>query len=207
MQLLLRDLGFNPGPVDGIAGAKTKSAVDRFQAGCSIAGDVIEQWAGSASRAAAGDVRAPNLQETRMIQAQLKNAGFNPGPIDGIFGSKTRSLLAQLKNGCPLVAEFVQGLDQAVRSPDAEQGPQSSAGRFLVSRVSPSSAAAKQSGSPLPRSQEEVRILQLQLKDAGFDPGPFDGIMGPRTRTALEQYQASRKGKATAVVSRFGGQY
>jgi hypothetical protein len=38
------------------------------------------------------------------------------------------------------------------------------------------------------------RIGQAQdrLKAAGFDPGPFDGVLGAQTREALRRYQASR---------------
>jgi len=34
-----------------------------------------------------------------------------------------------------------------------------------------------------------VETLQAQLTEAGFDPGPVDGKMGPRTRAALDRYQ------------------
>src|SRR5262249_14282433 len=38
------------------------------------------------------------------------------------------------------------------------------------------------------------RIGQAQdrLKAAGFDPGPLDGGLGPRTKEALRRYQASQ---------------
>ena len=38
------------------------------------------------------------------------------------------------------------------------------------------------------------RVAQVQelLKDAGFNPGPIDGILGPRTKGALRRYQASQ---------------
>ena len=59
-------------------------------------------------------------------------------------------------------------------------------------------------------AREEVRILQLRLRDAGFDPGPFDGMMGPKTKAALEKYEASQRGQKTkaSLVSRtIGDQY
>jgi hypothetical protein len=35
----------------------------------------------------------------------------------------------------------------------------------------------------------DVRSVQMALKDKGHDPGPVDGVMGPRTRAALMDYQ------------------
>ena len=42
----------------------------------------------------------------------------------------------------------------------------------------------------LPR--ERVRRAQERLAAAGFDPGPVDGAMGPRTRAALRAFQEAR---------------
>ncbi len=41
-------------------------------------------------------------------------------------------------------------------------------------------------------SKEEIRQIQKQLKKAGFDPGPMDGIFGPRTMKALRLYLVTR---------------
>jgi peptidoglycan hydrolase-like protein with peptidoglycan-binding domain len=63
---------------------------------------------------------------------------------------------------------------------------------------------------PQVRAREEVRILQLRLRDAGFDPGPFDGVMGPKTKFALEQFEASqrsRKIKTNLTPTSMGGHY
>jgi peptidoglycan hydrolase-like protein with peptidoglycan-binding domain len=40
-------------------------------------------------------------------------------------------------------------------------------------------------------SSEKIRQDQLRLKDAGFDPGPTDGILGPKTKAAMQRYQKS----------------
>jgi hypothetical protein len=42
-------------------------------------------------------------------------------------------------------------------------------------------------------AQEDVQLRQAQerLKAAGFDPGAVNGRLGPRTKTALRQYQAA----------------
>ncbi len=40
-----------------------------------------------------------------------------------------------------------------------------------------------------PQSSQTVRDAQQALKDKGFDPGPVDGINGPKTRAAVRDYQ------------------
>jgi len=53
--------------------------------------------------------------------------------------------------------------------------------------------AAAEVGSK-PRSKaapsSHVRELQQALQQSGYDPGPVDGIMGPRTKAALRNYVA-----------------
>ena len=46
------------------------------------------------------------------------------------------------------------------------------------------------------------RVAQVQelLKEAGFNPGPIDGILGPRTKGALRRYQADRGLPATGAL-------
>jgi peptidoglycan hydrolase-like protein with peptidoglycan-binding domain len=39
---------------------------------------------------------------------------------------------------------------------------------------------------------QTVRQVQQALSNKGHDPGPVDGIMGPRTRAAVEAYQRSQ---------------
>ncbi len=44
-----------------------------------------------------------------------------------------------------------------------------------------------------PEGALSVRQTQEALKRAGYDPGPADGMMGPRTRSALTRFQRDRK--------------
>jgi peptidoglycan hydrolase-like protein with peptidoglycan-binding domain len=38
-------------------------------------------------------------------------------------------------------------------------------------------------------SSEQIRELQEALKDKGADPGPVDGIVGPKTKQAIRDFQ------------------
>jgi len=37
----------------------------------------------------------------------------------------------------------------------------------------------------------DVMVGQQRLKDLGFDPGPIDGILGPKTKSAFQRFQES----------------
>lgn len=43
-----------------------------------------------------------------------------------------------------------------------------------------------------PRGNPDVLALQQRLQAAGFDPGPIDGIMGPRTQAAMQAMQRAQ---------------
>ena len=60
------------------------------------------------------------------------------------------------------------------------------------------------------RGSDNVRTAQQSLQDKGFNPGPIDGKMGPKTRDALKTYQSAHSLKPTgrpdaATVKALGG--
>ncbi len=191
LQMRMREVGFDPGPADGVAGPRTKHAFERLQGGCANVGPMVETFLSATAVQA-----LPSRPETLALQTRLRSAGFDPGPADGIFGNRTKTALTQFKSGCFVAKEFDGLLDEGVRmvsNPPAVALPMESANESLKSQSSEARQAVGVSATSRP--QEEIRILQLRLRDAGFDPGPFDGVMGPKTGLALEQYEASQSGK------------
>jgi peptidoglycan hydrolase-like protein with peptidoglycan-binding domain len=57
-------------------------------------------------------------------------------------------------------------------------------------------------GKPLARgsSGNEVLRLQLRLRELGFDPGPADGLFGPKTERALIAFQKANMLDQTGVA-------
>lgn len=49
-------------------------------------------------------------------------------------------------------------------------------------------------------SHVQVVAMQQALKDKGFDPGPIDGIEGPKTVSALKEYQKSENVAMTGTL-------
>jgi hypothetical protein len=44
----------------------------------------------------------------------------------------------------------------------------------------------------LAQGSDDVRAEQQALKDKGYDPGPVDGVDGPKTRAALREFQSKQ---------------
>ena len=98
------------------------------------------------------------------------------------YRTRTRSALSRCKSGCGALNDLSGTSDKPVfeqatdrRSPDAAASAQPTASLKTVS------------------GSQEIRRAQERLKAAGFDPGPIDGILGPQTKSALEQYRSSHK--------------
>ena len=214
LQLRLRELGFNPGPADGVAGLKTKTAFGRLEMGCAKLEPLSENLPLSIVHEFSNTGRTdkvPSRADTIILQSQLRSAGFDPGPVDGIPGSRTKALIAIVHSSCSMAKEFHGALDQPARAANLEASrnaaPESV--RPATSNLPSRNEAAKTIALAQPPAQDEVRILQLRLRDAGFDPGPFDGVMGTRTKAALAQYEASQRNRKTKVslTTNVSGQY
>ena len=116
--------------------------------------------------------KIPTKQEIKLIQAQLKAAGFDPGPVDGTLGAKTTSALRRLQSGCA-------NLNDLFENPTSGILPQPGGMQ-----------AGKQSAADSASNTDEIRLIQVRLKDAGFDVGPVDGVMGFKTKSALLRFQS-----------------
>jgi len=77
-------------------------------------------------------------------------------------------------------------------------------GGMLAMSASAGEASKPRSKTP---SSTHVREVQEALQKSGYDPGPIDGIMGPRTKAALRNYIAvpppQEPTPADLVIARF----
>ena len=120
IQRFLSENGFNPGPIDGVSGNKTKAAIKAFQTKNGLLSDGI---AGNKTKAAmrsytgceaantckARDNTGASLDSVSDIQTYLSNNGFNPGIIDGKIGSYTREAIKAFQRKVGLIPDGTVG--------------------------------------------------------------------------------------------------
>jgi len=148
-------------PGTSIAGGVSQST----EPGGESARALLQQGAGyGATKAEAASVRA--------LQRTLRSLGWQPGPVDGLFGPRTEAAVLRFQT-------------QTGVAVDGIVGPQTSKAldRARTSPLREGVGYAESNGSP------RVRTLQTRLREQGFRPGPVDGVFGPRTEAAVRRFQ------------------
>ena len=114
LQNALKALGHDPGPVDGIFGGETESAVKAFQQAREIAVDGIVgrvTWINIDE----ADQSEPVLRvgssglPVRRLQSRMSAVGFDTGGVDGRFSPKTEQAVRQLQQQASLSVDGVVG--------------------------------------------------------------------------------------------------
>jgi peptidoglycan hydrolase-like protein with peptidoglycan-binding domain len=122
--------------------------------------------------------------EVMEIQEGLRELGFYSGPVDGIEGPHTRSAIESYQKtvGLPISGEIDEELlDQLGTKSTAAITPQ----------PAPRQADGKP-GEPAARMGPDPFIAKIQagLKAFGNDGIEVDGVMGARTKSAIEEFQS-----------------
>lgn len=165
------------------------------------------------------------------VQRALQEAGFDPGPIDGRMGRRTRSALKTFQSAKNLKAsgEVDRKTWQALREANITQAasPPSVAERpkpappvsvaedepipsqeWQTTRATPTEVSSPATKEEMRaaimeyrlRSPDRIKKVQLALEQAGFDPGPIDGELGPRTDQALRAFQKAQGLEPDGIV-------
>ena len=115
LQSRLRTLGYEPGPIDGRFGPLTEAAVERFQRaqGLTIDGVAGPRTGAALRRGGPGD--QAGLQPVRKLQRELRALGYEPGPIDGIYGPLTEAAVERFQGAQGLAVDGVAGPQTAAR--------------------------------------------------------------------------------------------
>jgi len=95
VQVILDIYGYDPGTIDGVLGHRTREAIRRFQEDNGLEPTrFVDQntWQKLRIFVNNGFIVDGKLSVTQ-LQTALKAAGYNPGPIDGRIGAKTKEAI------------------------------------------------------------------------------------------------------------------
>jgi peptidoglycan hydrolase-like protein with peptidoglycan-binding domain len=190
VQSLLAKNGFNPGAIDGVAGASTKNAILRAQKALGLTPDgvvgsrtiaalegekAVEPTAAKVDSAAptvaVGETTTHSSSTVMNLQKLLADRGFYNGAVDGIMGSQTRTAIVAAQKAYNLTTDGVAGSQTLA----ALESDGAKATTTTSSTTSPTTIT----------KSAEVSNLQELLSKRGFYNGAVDGIMGSQTRTAI----------------------
>jgi peptidoglycan hydrolase-like protein with peptidoglycan-binding domain/DNA invertase Pin-like site-specific DNA recombinase len=132
---------------------------------------------------------ASGAPPVRAVQRTLRSLGWQPGPVDGLYGPRTQAAVARFQSASGLTADGVVGPGTRQALTNAQREP-----------------LRRGAGFAQPGGSSQVRELQADLRREGLSPGPVDGLFGPRTQAAVERLQERNgvpvSGVATADTRR-----
>jgi peptidoglycan hydrolase-like protein with peptidoglycan-binding domain len=127
----------------------------------------------------------PNLQKSstdpavRDLQEALNALGYNPGPIDGVFGATTEAAVKAFQQARGITADGIVGKVTWINIDEADQSePVLNIGS---------------TGLPVRRAQKRMSLV-------GFDVGGVDGRYGTQTEAAVKMLQQQRGVAVDGVV-------
>jgi len=200
-QQQLQQLGYYNGPVDGLWGPETQSAVERYQRerGLSSSGRIDQQTRDSLSQTAASGTTGRD----RMAAASSgsdRNLS-TPGTATPGTSSTGGSTAGMSEQGTARTqGEYIGG--QQVGQSNTGQGATGASEERRLQEISPSAGpgAGARAISPRNLSQEGVREVQQKLADKGQYQAQVDGVWGPQSQTALVNFQTQEGLRADGMI-------
>ena len=154
--------------------------------GCNIVPKSVQYQREEEKFVGSTDIINPKIEEVQVI---LKSEGYEPGNTDGRMGKETRDAIKAFQESIGLKSTGYIDKSTLTQLEDLSRTKE-----ILESKKDYVSKAKepKQKGSQKAEFRPTVKEIQTALKNAGFNPGSFDGKIGPRTRQAIKDFQKSK---------------
>ncbi|MDX9887005.1 peptidoglycan-binding protein [Thauera sp.] len=186
IQEALRGSGYTPGRESGRLDDQTRAAIRSYESdhGLLMSGEPsVELLRHMRERANAAPAPAPSAlpvdaNTLARIQAELRERGYPIPLISGRMDAPTRQAIREYQQGqgVSVTGEPSQALLDALRTGSADTTPE------------------------LGLSREQRAAAQRALNERGYDAGPPDGVLGPRSRVAIRTFQAANQLGATGTL-------
>lgn len=136
VQALLSVYGYSPGKADGVIGLQTRNAIEEFQRdnGLKETRFVDRATWKKLMVFKENNLVVKNNLNIKLVQAALKEAGFDPGAIDGKMGTKTKNAIRAFQKANGLTADGKIGYKTLVKLSEVFPA-QEEAGRQILERT------------------------------------------------------------------------
>ena len=154
--------------------------------GCNIVPKSVQYQREEEKFVGSTDIINPKIEEVQVI---LKSEGYEPGNTDGRMGKETRDAIKAFQESIGLKSTGYIDKSTLTQLEDLSRTKEilESKKDYVLKAKEP-----KQKGSQKAEFRPTVKEIQTALKNAGFNPGSFDGKIGPRTRQAIKDFQKSK---------------
>jgi peptidoglycan hydrolase-like protein with peptidoglycan-binding domain len=155
--------------------------------GCNIVPKSVQYQREEEKLVGSADILNPKIEEVQVI---LKSEGYEPGNMDGRMGKETRDAIKAFQESIGLKSTGYVDKITLTQLEDLRRTKE-----ILESKKNyglKSTKEARQKDSSKAEFKPTTKEIQTALKNAGFDPGSFDGKIGPRTRQAIKDFQKSK---------------
>jgi peptidoglycan hydrolase-like protein with peptidoglycan-binding domain len=184
VQLALNQLGYSAGTADGVMGPKTRAAIRAYQidSGLPASGEpsvaLHERLQASLASGGSDSPSTPTGPSATLIsevQGELRLRGYAIPAVNGVLDAATVAAIKRYQADASLTAD---------------------------GQVSDALLAQLRSGRSDPAAdyRAQVKAVQAALNARGYDAGPADGALGPRTRAAIRAFQAEVGLSSTGAV-------
>ncbi len=121
VQMKLREIGYDPGPINGVAGPRTQNAIRDYQYDNHLRvdgkvstrllkhldGDVYLSRSQSLGFESSQALETPDPKTVRTVQRALALLQYHPGPIDGVSGPRTQAAIQSYQRDFDLPQDAV----------------------------------------------------------------------------------------------------
>ena len=154
--------------------------------GCNIVPKSVQYQREEEKLVGSTDIINPKIEEVQVI---LKSEGYEPGNTDGRMGKETRDAIKAFQESIGLRSTGYIDKSTLTQLEDSRRTKE-----ILESKkdYALKSKEVRQKDSQKAEFKPTTKDIQTALKNAGFNPGSFDGKMGPRTRQAIKDFQKSK---------------
>jgi DNA invertase Pin-like site-specific DNA recombinase/peptidoglycan hydrolase-like protein with peptidoglycan-binding domain len=131
----------------------------------------------------AGYGATAEANRVRVLQRALGKLGWAPGRVDGLFGPRTEAAVLRFQAATGLAVDGAVGPQVWKALARAQKQP-----------------LRRGAGYAAANGSQRVRALQHRLQRRGLQPGPVDGLYGPRTEAAVARLQRAAKLKVSGAA-------